>query len=77
MRGYRKAYEAVEGGELHVIVEEVTAAERQAKTLLNGIENNELRERLDSVFGAMARAYEIQGFNMGLAAALNVVGGVA
>lgn len=77
MTHYRELYEAVEDSGIHAIVEEVRAAENQAQRLLKGIEDYELRNAIDSAFGAIARAYEIQGFNMGLAAATHTMEVVA
>lgn len=52
-------------------IEEVTRAEENAQKVYDRIAayNSELADTVDLIIGALARAYEAQGFNGGLAVA--------
>lgn len=52
-------------------ITEVTTAEENFKKILDNIAayNTELADRADMLVGALARAYEAQGFNGGLTVA--------
>ena len=65
MKNYRAMYERYEESELHEVIEEVREAEQEVKAMMYEIADKldeETAARLDSIFGAMARAYEKQGF---------------
>ncbi len=52
-------------------ISEVTTAEENARKIYDKIAayNTELADSVDTIIGALARAYEAQGFNGGLAVA--------
>ena len=62
---YRALYEANEQNDvLHVGIAEVTTVENEVGAFLSSLDK-ELREKVDTLFGKVARAYEIQGFLFG------------
>lgn len=63
---FRKIYDAYQ--ESIPAIAEVEAAEAQAKEAYKAVKllDKDLADKLDTVMGTLARAYEKQGFNAGL-----------
>lgn len=63
---FREAYDAYQ--ESIPAIAEVEAAETQAREVYEAVKakDRELADRLDTIMGKLARAYEKQGFNGGL-----------
>jgi len=66
MLNYKELYEHFEETKLHKQIPEVMEAEIALAELLNTISDQSLKEAVDSSAGRIARAYEMQGFSMGM-----------
>lgn len=74
MQDYKEWYEHYEGTAVHKGIAEVTAAEREFSELLSTITDPALKAAFDTAAGKLARAYEMQGFNMGRSVATSIRG---
>jgi len=69
MTNYKEWYNHYEDTALHVGVPEVKAAENGLSDILKTITDPDIRFAVDTAAGQLARAYEMQGFNLGYDAA--------